>query len=551
MRWIEINPITGENFEYNSQISRGHCMKHVIGLLAGVAILTSFARADFIDEVYVSGQSFITTVAFSPDGKMYFIEKNTGRVKVVMGQNLVRPEPFFQFQVNNLGERGGLGLTFHPQYPDSPYVYCYVTIPLPVLANVVVRLIDSAGFGTNPDTIFRAPITVTATNHNGGNLRFGPDGKLYITIGENAQPSWAQDTCRVQGKIIRINYDGTIPDDNPISCAPIYAYGLRNSYDFCFHPQTGALYASENGPNANDEVNLILPGRNYGWPTVQCSSSNPAYEDALICWTPTNAPTGIVVAWNSLIPEFNGKLLMTDWNFGVLHLMTLNQDGDSILADEHVYDSGSGLVDVEQGPEGFFYLTSGTGSIIRLRPQTNAPSPFPLRLPYPGENVVNYITQFTWGASHDTEGPVTYRFQIGTDTSFVTPSYDVFVNDTTQSAVTDSLYARGRTLYWRVLAIDSDSNITQGGIPLPEKRQLHVLDAGDANTSGSLNGLDVLYLVSYLKGIGNPPEPILAANAEGDCVVNGLDVVYLINYFKGGLPPIRGNCADRSDPIRH
>ncbi|OGC89319.1 MAG: hypothetical protein A2W25_13470 [candidate division Zixibacteria bacterium RBG_16_53_22] len=526
-------------------------MKHLFWLLILVAIPVSPAWAEFTDEVYVSGQSFITSVAFSPDGRMYFIEKNTGLVKVVLGQDSVRSQPFFQFQVNNLGERGGLGLTFHPNYPDSPFVYCYVTIPQPVLANVVVRLIDSLGFGTGPDTIFRAPITVSATNHNGGNIRFGPDGKLYITIGENAQPSWAQDTCRVQGKIIRTNYDGTIPDDNPITCAPIYAYGLRNSYDFCFHPQTGALYASENGPSANDEVNLILPGRNYGWPFVQCSSSDPAYEDALICWTPTIAPTGIVVAWNSQISEFNGKLLMTDWNFGVLHLMSLSQDGDSILTDEHVFDSGSGLVDVEQGPDGFFYLTTGAGSIIRLRPQANAPSPFPLYSPTHEETVVNQTTRFAWGESFDVEGAVGYQLQIDDVSSFESPLYEESVTDTTETLLTDSLFSLGERLYWRVLAIDSDSNVTYGGMPLEERRPFNILAAGDANGNGSRNGIDVVFLVSYLKGIGNPPEPLLAGNVNGDCATNGLDVGYLVNYFKGGAQPIRGDCGAADKTANH
>ncbi len=524
-------------------------MKSLLCFLAAAVVSISHARADFVDEVYISGQSFITTVAFSPDGQMFFIEKNTGLVKVVLGPDSVRPAPFFQFQVNNAGERGGLGLTFHPAYPDSPYVYCYVTIPLPVLANVIVRLEDSLGFGARPDTIFRAPITVGATNHNGGNIRFGSDGKLYVTIGEYAQPSWAQDTCRVQGKILRLNYDGTIPNDNPIACAPIFAYGLRNSYDFCFHPQTGALYASENGPNANDEVNLILPGRNYGWPIVQCAPGNPAYEDALICWTPTNAPTGIVVAWNSQIQEFNAKLLMTDWNFGVLHLMSLSANGDSILSDEHIFDYSSGLVDVEQGPDGLFYLTTGAGSIIRLRPPSGNPSPFPLREPSPGANVVNRNTRFVWGQSIDSEGPVSYTFQIDGDTTFATPIFESGTADTSTIILTDSLFNFGANLYWRVYAIDSDSNITFGGIPIPEVRALNVLAPGDANGNGSLNGVDVVYLVAYLKGIVSPPEPLLAGDVNADCLVNGLDVIYLVNYFKGGTPPIRGECPPEGDPV--
>jgi len=505
--------------------------------------LTAGVRADFIDEIYISGQSFITTIAVAPDGRMYFIEKNTGTIKVILGQNSVRPEPFFDFEVNNAGERGGLGLTFHPMYPDSPYVYCYVTIPQPVLANVVVRLVDSSGFGTRPDTIFRAPITVGATNHNGGNLRFGPDGKLYITIGENAQPAWAQDTCRVQGKIIRINYDGSIPPDNPINCAPIFAYGLRNSYDFCFHPGTGALYASENGPNANDEVNLILPGRNYGWPIIQCASSDTSYQDALICWTPTNAPTGIVVAWNSQIPEFNERLLMTDWNTGTLHSMELNAGGDSILTDDHVYSTGFGLVDVDQGLDGYFYLTSYNGSIIRLRPPSSGPLPFGLYEPERDEQIVNFTTEFAWGNTSDPDGDFSFHFQVSSSIGF--DELHISINtahDTSIAFTTDSLSHPGGTLYWRVLAIDDDGNITVGGIPAPEHRRMNIIPLGDANGNGVFNGVDVVYLVNYLKGIGPAPDPLMSANVNGDCEVNANDVTFMVNYLKGGPGIVRGDC---------
>jgi len=106
------------------------------------------AFGDFIAEDYVTGQSFITSMAFAPNGAFMFIEKTSGEVKIVQGQNSVRPQPFYQFNVNSQGERGGLGLTFHPQYPDSPYVYAYVTIGQQSVTNVVIRLVDSLGFGT-------------------------------------------------------------------------------------------------------------------------------------------------------------------------------------------------------------------------------------------------------------------------------------------------------------------------------------------------------------------------------------------------------------------
>lgn len=613
-------------------------MKQIRALAIASLLFTTFVtgQAAFISENYVTGQSFITTVAFSPDGQMFFIEKNTGLVKIVLGPNNVRPQPFYQFTVNSSGERGGLGLTFHPNYPDSPFVYCFVTQAGPPLANVIIRLIDSLGFGTRPETIFVAPIVTSATNHNGGNIRFGPDGKLYVTIGENAQPMWAQDTCNVWGKILRLNSDGSIPSDNPITCAPIFAYGLRNSYDFCFHRVSGILYASENGPAANDEINRILPGRNYGWPIIQCMSSNPAYENPLRCWTPTISPTGIVHAHNSLIPEFNGKLLMTDYNTGSLRLLSLNTSGDSITNDTVVYSVGFGLIDVEQGPDRFIYLTRSNGSIVRLRPAApqapnifdyyptdtvisiaagssidfglqagdpdgdtlyfswyrngvvvgnnlsitltfsapgtemikavvtdgiladsiswqievhttggTPPGPFSIFQPEDSSASVTRLTQFSWQASvdSDTGSIIRYWLLLDSDTTFDNAIAIGDIESTFVSVATDSLELLGDILFWKILAIDNDSLIRQGGIPMPEVRLLRIIPAGDVNANGLLRGSDVTFLVSYFKGTNQPPEPYLAADANGDCQVQGSDVTYLVRYFKGhGSIPARPDC---------
>jgi glucose/arabinose dehydrogenase len=473
------------------------------------------------------------------------MEKNTGMVKIVLGQDRIRPDPFFVFNVDNQGERGALGLTFHPEFPDSPYVYCYVTIPQPVLANVIIRLVDSLGYGIHPDTIFRAPITSGVSNHNGGNIHFGPDGKLYVTIGENAISNWAQDTCRVQGKILRLNHDGSIPPDDPFPCSPVWAYGLRNSFDFCFHPVTGILYASENGPDANDEVNLITRRGNYGWPVVQCASTFPQFINALWCWTPTIAPTGIMAASNSRIPEFNGKLLMTDFNTGTLHTLTLSAGGDSVLADDHIYSPGVSLIDIEQGPDGLIYMTTGAGSIIRLRPPSSPPNPFPLHYPTNDSNVVNYHTSFVWGNTSDPDSGGSFRFhlQIARDSTFLSPAISLDTNgDTTATMLTDTLQAIGLRLYWRVLAIDNIGLITIGGTPQPEALRLVIVPTGDANRSGVFNGVDIVFLVRYFKGRGPAPDPIRAGDVNGDCVTNGGDIIYAVNYFKGGPRPLRGDC---------
>lgn len=199
-------------------------------------------------------------MAFVPDGRLLFTEKNTGNVRVVQG-GILLPTPWATVRVSSSGERGLLGITVDPNFVTNRFVYVYHTNPSP-LANRVIRFRDSLGRGVDSTVILTAPITTGATNHNGGNLHFGPDDKLYVTIGEYANPLYSQDLRVVMGKILRLNRDGTAPPDNPfyndsIADKRIYCLGLRNSFDFAFDSLRRFLWATENGPTCDDELNLI------------------------------------------------------------------------------------------------------------------------------------------------------------------------------------------------------------------------------------------------------------------------------------------------------
>ncbi|MFQ6105047.1 MAG: PQQ-dependent sugar dehydrogenase [Candidatus Glassbacteria bacterium] len=332
-------------------------------------------------ETFLSPVEFPVTMAFAPDGRLFYTEKNTGNVRIVE-DGVLLPDPFVTVSVNSTGERGLLGIEFDPDYDINGYVYLFYTNPSP-LDNRVVRYTDVGGFGTDPLVL----LAVTddspfSSNHNGGNVHFGPDGKLYVTIGDNgSNPNNSQELDDPRGKILRINPDGSIPMDNPFyddgkpgsgNDDRIFALGLRNSFDFDFHPITGELFATENGPTVDDEVNIILSGLNYGWPIVTGFGDNPLYEDPILVYTPTIAPTGLTFYTGDVLQGWENDLLFVDWNTGTLRRVVLSNVDHRSVEEEIEVVQLSFLNDVAIGPDGWIYMTrgpySGTGVIYRLGP---------------------------------------------------------------------------------------------------------------------------------------------------------------------------------------
>lgn len=318
-------------------------------------------------ETLLSNLNFPVALAFAPDGRLFYNELRTGQVRVV-SNGVLQAQPFATLPVETSGERGLLGLTFDPQFASNGFVYVFVSDPSGVQR--VVRFADMNGTGVSPAII--VDNLPSNTNHNGGSIGFGPDGKLYVSLGDSLNPANAQDPTSLAGKILRYNANGTVPTDNPFGATnPAFNLGLRNSFDFAFHPQSGVIYASENGQDCDDELNRIVRGGNYGWrPNYPCGDANPQFVAPLTRFNPVIAPTGVTFYTSSVIPQFQGSLFMVDFNEGRVRRFVVNEAQQGMITETEVVVAGGmgNLLDIVPGPDGALYFSSTT-AIFRIIPQ--------------------------------------------------------------------------------------------------------------------------------------------------------------------------------------
>ena len=258
----------------------------VSGGIAAAATLPS----GFSETQMASGLRRPTAMAFAPDGRLFVCEQD-GTLRVIKNGVLLST-PFVSLTVSSVGERGLLGVAFDPGFESNGFVYVYYTATTPNVHNRVSRFTaigDAAQ--AESETILMDLEPLSATNHNGGAIHFGIDGKLYIAVGENAVSSNSQTLANRLGKILRINADGSIPADNPFYNQAtgvnrsIWALGLRNPFTFAVQPLLGTLHINDVGQSTWEEINLGVAGANYGWPATEGPTSNPAYRSPLLAYT--------------------------------------------------------------------------------------------------------------------------------------------------------------------------------------------------------------------------------------------------------------------------
>lgn len=241
--------------------------------------------AGFSESIVASGLEGPTAMAFAPDGRLFVCEQ-TGDLRVIENQQLVAA-PFVSLRVDSAGERGLLGVAFDGGFDSNYFVYVYYTVPAHRHAaahNRVSRFVASGNVAAKHSEQILLDLNnlSSATNHNGGALAFGPDGKLYIGVGENNNGANSQDITNLLGKVLRINADGSIPADNPFAKSKgvnkaIWAIGLRNPFSFSFQPVTAKMLINDVGEHTYEEINVGQAGANYGWPRTEGPTNRSRY----------------------------------------------------------------------------------------------------------------------------------------------------------------------------------------------------------------------------------------------------------------------------------
>jgi glucose/arabinose dehydrogenase/chitodextrinase len=394
-------------------------------------------------DIYMSGLSYPIALAFAPDGRIFYAEWFTGNIQIIEN-NETLPTPFYTLaNTATGGERGLLGLALDPEFPTMPYIYAYHTYDDSAngtIYNRIVRILADGNVGVSHTVILRMPPLTGATNHNGGVIAFGPDGMLYAVVGENAIPALSQDPSSPMGKVLRMTREGWAPPDNPFVGDPdwfnlTYTYGHRNMFGLAFHPATEGILVTENGPECNDEVNLLASGENFGWgPNYTCGTPPPPPNNTnqdgpdpvlpIWWWSRTICPTNAAVYAGPHFPAWQGDLFMGDCNFGTLHRLDLAPPNyDTVESDTAIWTSPDLIFDVEVGPDGAIWLT--TASAIYRFWDSGKP-PIASFTADPNPVVVDSPVAFNASASYDPDGTIVsyvWDFDDGTNATGPTASH--------------------------------------------------------------------------------------------------------------------------------
>jgi glucose/arabinose dehydrogenase len=341
------------------------CGRPPSGQGAGEIAATETGKTRFSVEVVITGLEVPWSIVFAPDGRVLITER-PGRVRVIEKGKL-RPEPLATIpDVEPSGESGLMGLTLHPQFAQNHLLYVAYAYRGDGKRDRVVRYRET-GLALLDRQVIIEDIPA-AQFHAGCRLRFGPDGKLYITTGDATDRQLAQRLDSLAGKILRLNDDGTVPPDNPFvnqqgARPEIWSYGNRNSQGIDWQPGTNVMFETEHGPSGfdgpggGDEVNIIEKGKNYGWPVIHHTQTRDGMESPLLEYTPAVAPASGMFYRGSAIPEFRGNFF-----FGCLRgtcIIRVVLDGSRVVSQERLLEGSYGRIrDVAEGPDGAIYFSA-------------------------------------------------------------------------------------------------------------------------------------------------------------------------------------------------
>jgi len=341
--------------------------------------------------VMTRGLSHPWGIAFLPEGGMLVTER-PGRLRMIR-HGVLDPQPIAGVpQVRTDGNGGLMDVALHPRFADNRFVYLTYTKPVengkgaPALAR---GRLEGGALADVRDLL----VTDAFEGNSGlnGRVVFGRDGMVYMSTGGNIGKI-SQDPASLRGKILRLHDDGSVPGDNPfvgrVGYRPqIYTLGHRNTLGLIVHPETGALWNHENGPNGGDEINIILPGRNYGWPVVSFGRDYPGprisdhptsegMESPLVVWLPSIAVAGMAVYTGNRFPAWKGNVLVGSLRTGGIpgtgHLerIVFNARTEELRRESMLTELRQRIREVREGPDGFLYLLTDEddGALLRIEP---------------------------------------------------------------------------------------------------------------------------------------------------------------------------------------
>jgi glucose/arabinose dehydrogenase len=312
-------------------------------------------------EVVLTGLEAPWSLAFAPDGRL-FVTERPGRVRIAQNGALLPQPALTVSDVAATGEAGVMGIALHPNFGANRFVYVAYTARVGGgMVNRVVRYREAGSQLGEPMVILD---NIPAANiHDGGRIKFGPDGKLYLTMGDAAVPSLSQDLASLNGKILRLNDDGSLPADNPFPSSFVYSLGHRNPQGIDWQPGTGELWGTEHGATGNDELNRLLPGRNYGWPTIEANRTQAGMETPVLFYDPAIAPSGLAFyapgsSGGTAIEGFRNNAFFATLRGLHLHRVIFNTgDPRTVRSEERLLENRFGRIrDVVAGPDGAIYF---------------------------------------------------------------------------------------------------------------------------------------------------------------------------------------------------
>ena len=332
-------------------------------------ITDAFTTGDGID---LGVQTLITNVevpwslAFAPDGRLFFTERG-GRVRVYQNGALLPSPALVLDDVRAEGEGGLMGIALHPAFTNNRFVYLLYTANTGSgVRNRLVRYREVNN--TLADRAVLIDNIGAASVHDGGRLRFGPDNRLYATMGDAAVPALAQSLSSLNGKILRVNDDGSSAADNPFG-SEVWTWGHRNPQGLAWDPIGGRMWATEHGQTGNDELNLIVRGRNYGWPVIEGDATRPDMERPVLFFSPAIAPSGLSFYTGTRIPGLRNDLFFATLRGQHIHRVQLTADRVAVQGAERWLENRFGRIrDVVIGPDGAIYFCTnnrdGRGSPV-------------------------------------------------------------------------------------------------------------------------------------------------------------------------------------------